>query len=303
MFNWEIFFSLLTSFLSVIVGFLAGRINKISRNDISKIIFYYLSPITFFAAPLQSDFNFNTLSVTLIIFTAGSIISIVSYFVFGFFWRDFNRNVLAFSSGLGNVGGFLLPAAISIFDERVFGLYLMGAVGNILYESSVGFFICSNHLQTTSKTIIKVLKVPTLIAFTIGCILASVGSHLPHFIFNFVNNIRSTYSILGMAMVGLGLSSITKFKIDRRFLSVALISKFIVYPTVIIICIVLDRLFFHWYNNNVHKVILLIALAPISPTTITVSSILNIDSEKITTAVLISTLFSLIYIPLVINIL
>lgn len=302
MFNLEIFFSILTSFFSVIVGFLAGRINKISRDNISKIIFYYLSPITFFVAPLQSDFNLNTLSITFVILIVGTLISIVTYFVLKFFWQDFNRNILAFASGFGNVGAFLLPAAVSMFDEKVFGLYLMGAVGNILYESSVGFFICSIHLQSPYKTLIKVLKVPTLIAFTIGCILASLGLHLPHFIDNFVNNIRSTYSVLGMSIVGLSLSTITRLKIDRKFLSTALISKFLVYPAVIIIFIILDKLFFHWYNNNVYKVILLISLAPISPNTIVFSSILNIDSEKITTAVLISTLIALIYIPVVINI-
>ena len=197
----------------------------------------------------------------------------------------------------------MLPIATALFDEYTLSMYMMAVVGINIYDCSLGYYICMRSFSSTKESITRVLRMPNLNAFALGCIFSFFGIELPIFLDDFIYNMRGTYSVLGMVVVGLGISSITSFYIDKKFTISLCLAKFIFYPLVINIVIILDKLFFNFFDNSVYYALQLISTAPIAANTIVMANLLNFSQEKVATSLLISMLIALIYIPLVCSLL
>ncbi|MES2214676.1 MAG: AEC family transporter [Pseudomonadota bacterium] len=294
-----VFFKIISVLLSVIIGFLAGRWSKVERDSIASLLFYFISPIVFFSIPCSTTLSLSSLSITLVTFVIATGLCSFSYYIFGKYWDDDTRNILAMSAGTGNGGYFMLPIAAALFDDYTLSIYMMATIGVNLYESSVGYYICAKSMTSTKESIIKVLKLPMLKAFALGCFCSVAGLTIPEFLDDFTYSMRSTFSILGMIMIGLGLSTIPKFEVDKRFTIAAFVSKFLFYPVAINIFILLDRYFLNFYDDHYYDALQLLAVAPMAANTIVIASIWKFNPEKVATTVLLSLLFALFYIPIV----
>lgn len=297
----SIFFKILSALLSVLIGFLAGRIAKVERDSISTLLFYFISPIVFFAAPASTTLSLSSISIVLLTFSISSVLCIASYKVFSLYWTDSTKNILALSAGTANGGYFTLPIAAAVFDDYTLGVYVLSVVGIGLYESTVGFYICSSDTSSIKDNIKRVLKMPMLNAFVLGCIISISGFTLPDFLDDFIYNMRGAYSILGMMMIGLGVSTLEKFEIDINFIICALLSKFLVFPVAINLFILLDKFIFHWYTHNCYLALQLLSTAPMAGNVIVMSSLLRINVERSAAAVLVSSIIASIYMPLMLS--
>lgn len=295
------FFKLLSALLSVVIGFLAGKFSKVSRDNIATLLFYFIAPIVFFAISANVDVSVVLFSITLITFLMSTIMAVVCYQLFAPYFDQKNRNILAASAGSANAGYFVLPVAISLFDDYTLSIYMMAVVGLSIYESSIGFFICARSFSSTRESIKKVLYLPNLNAFFLGSIFSMLGFSLPDFLDDFIYNMRSTYSVLGMIMIGLGISTLTTFEIDLKFTGAAFVAKFIFYPLLVNVFILLDKFVMQNYNSNYYQALQLLSIAPMAANTIVFASFMNMNPEKVATTVLLSALFSLIYMPTMIS--
>jgi predicted permease len=129
-----------------------------------------------------------------------------------------------------------------------------------------------------------------------------MGFQLPGFLHDFVSNMKGAYSILGMVMIGLALSTIQKFELDIKFTLAAFVSKFLFYPIAFNIFILIDKVFLHWYDTEYYNALQLLCVAPLATNTIVLSSLYKIYPEKVATAVILSLLFVLIYMPVMASI-
>lgn len=297
-----VFFKIVSILLSVIIGFIAGKFFRVERDSIASLLFYFIAPIVFFATPANTTLSLTALSITALVFVLCALMCLIAYHLFGLYWQDNTRNILAFSAGTSNCGYFMLPIATAIFDDHTLGVYMMGIVGVSLYESSVGFYISASSVTSTKENLKRIIKQPNLNAFALGCLISIMGITLPDFLDDFIYNMRSTYSILGMVMVGLGLSTLEKFDIDVKFTLAAVSSKCILQPLLINTFILLDKWLFHLYKDAHYYALYLLAVAPMGANTIVISSLLKFYPERVATAVLISALIDLFYVPLIVSI-
>ncbi len=297
-----VFFKTISVLLSVLIGFLAGRYSKVERDSIASLLFYFFSPIVFFAVPASTTLTFGALSITLVTFTIATMLAIGAYYVAGFFWQDHTRNIIALSAGTANSGYFMLPIAAALFDDYTLGIYMMAIIGVSVYESSIGFYICARSFSSTRESIIKVLKLPLLNAFALGCVFSFLGFTLPEFLDDFVYNMRGAFSILGMVMVGLGLSSLKTFEVDLKFTLATFTSKFICYPLIINIFILLDKYILGWYDQNYYNALQLMSSAPMAANIIVIASLQKFHPERVAATVLLSLLFVSIYMPIMVSI-
>lgn len=294
-----VFFKIVSILLSVIVGYVAGRLEKVERESIAALLFYFLAPIVFFSVPTRANLFLSDIGIAVITFTLSCILCGIAYIMYSSKFDEVSRNLLAMSAGSGNTGYFMLPIVASIFDDFTLSIYMMAVVGVNIYESSVGYYICARSISSTRESIKQIMKLPMLHAFCIGCICSFLGFTLPDFLEDFLDNMRATYSVLGMMMIGLGLSKIKNFVIDVKFTLACFFSKFVMFPAVIYIFIILDTFIFHWYDIPEHQALLLLSSAPMAANTIVISSLLKFQPERVASSVLLSCLFSLIYIPIV----
>jgi malate permease and related proteins len=115
-------------------------------------------------------------------------------------------------------------------------------------------------------------------------------------------HIKGTYIVLGMMIIGLSLATLPHFNLDKKFLGMTFLAKFLAWPVMVLIVNALDAHFFGIYTHDIHKALMLIAIVPIAVNTVIVSSLLDSKSEKAAAAVLLSTLFALVYVPVMVAI-
>lgn len=297
-----VFFKTISVLLSVVIGFLAGRYSKVERDSIASLLFYFISPIVFFAIPASTTLTLSALSVTVVVFFIATSLSIFSYYFFGRYWLDHTRNIIALSAGTANGGYFMLPIAATLFDDYVLSIYMMAVIGINIFESSVGFYICARSFANSSESILKVVKLPILNGFLLGCLFSFAGFTLPDFLDDFIYNMRGAFSILGMVMVGLALSALQKFEIDIKFTLATFMAKFLFYPLGVNIFILLDKFVLGWYDENYYNALRLLSTAPMAANVIFIASLQKFYPEKVATTVFLSLLFGVVYIPVMVTI-
>ena len=298
-----VFFKIISMLFTVAIGFAAGRFSNVERDSIASLLFYFIAPIVFFAIPASVNLTFSALSITLISFSISSCLCVSSYFILGKIWQDEHRNILALSSGTANAGYFMLPIASALFDEYTLSIYLMGVIGINLFEMSLGFYMGARTMSSALDSVKKVVKLPILNAFIAGCIMSSLGFTIPDMFDDFVASMRGSYSILGMIMIGLGLSSLQRIEVDWKFTAAGLALKFIYYPLATCLFILCDYYIFGWYDYNYYNALVILSVAPMAANIIVVSSILKFHPEKVAMTVLLSSIFSLIYTPIMLGLL
>ncbi|WPY01110.1 AEC family transporter [Candidatus Trichorickettsia mobilis] len=297
-----VFLKTVSVLLSVVIGFLAGRYSNVEKESIASLLFYFISPIVFFAIPASTTLTFSALSITLVTFLIASGLSVFSYHFFGRYWQDHTKNIIAFSAGNANVGYFMLPIAAALFDDYTLSIYMMAIIGITIYESSIGYYFCARSFSSTKDSIIKIFKLPTLNSFFLGCCFSFANLELPDFLDDFIYSMRGAYSILGMIMVGLGISKLHKFEIDLKFTLATFTAKFVFYPIAINIFIVLDRFIMKWYDENYYNALQLLSTAPMAANIIVIASLQKFHPERVAATVLLSLLFVLIYMPVMVGI-
>merc|ERR1712035_162867 len=82
----------------------------------------------------------------------------------------------------------MLPIAAALFDDYTLSIYMMAVIGVNIYECSVGFYICMRSFANTTDSILKVVKLPILNAFFLGCLFSFCGFTLPDFLDDFIYN-------------------------------------------------------------------------------------------------------------------
>ena len=293
----KIFFKILAILLNIIVGYSAGASKKVDRDSIASLLFYFVSPIVFFAIPASTTLGVIELSITCVTFTTSCLVSLVNYHVLGKVFNDPRRNILATSSGTANTGFFMLPIAASIFDGYTLSIYMMGVIGVNVYEASLGYYFCARSVTSTKESIKQVLRLPILHAFFLGCLFSFAGFTLPDFLDDFIYNIRCTYSVLGIFMIGFGLSSMTSLSMDWQFASIAFVNKFVIYPIAIAGFILLDKEMFKFYDKVHYDALRLISYAPMGTSTILFSTIVKYPPAVTAACVLLSCILALVYVP------
>lgn len=206
-------------------------------------------------------------------------------------------NLTGFAAGNANTGYFGLPVAMQLFGPDVVGVAVFFFVGFILYENSVGFYVAARGKNSARESIRRLLKIPTIYAFTIGVFLNFVGVQLPEVFHGLAINFRGAYSVLGMMLIGVGVSQIEKLQIDWKFLITTHVAKFLAWPIVIGTIVFVDSLFFHLYSQQTHQIMILMASTPMAANTVAFATELKIEPDKAALAVLVSTIVALFFIP------
>jgi predicted permease len=75
--------------------------------------------------------------------------------------------------------------------------------------------------------------------------------------------------------------------------------KFVLWPVLALVLIVTDNLLTHLFSEQVHKILMLLAIMPLPANAVAFSLQLDVQPDKASTQVFLSTVFALIYIPII----
>lgn len=120
---------------------------------------------------------------------------------------------------------------------------------------------------------------------------------MPEIYTDFIEPMKGVYVVLGMMLIGIGLSGLTELKFDLKFIGMTFLAKFLAWPLLVLLIITLDQTFFGAYDPISYKVLILVSIVPLAVNTIIMSTLTHCHPERSAATVLLSTLFALVYVP------
>ena len=85
-----------------------------------------------------------------------------------------------------------------------------------------------------------------------------------------------------------------------KFIPEQFLGKFIFWPLLMLALISLDFYIFKIYDYEIYRAFILLSIVPIAANTVIFATVLNVYPEKVSSAVLFSTIFALVYVPAII---
>lgn len=283
------------------LGYLSGKYLKVQKETIGSLLLYIFIPVVYFTSVATTPLTASTLSLPILFFILCSVICLLFLFIGKHIWKDAIKNICAQAAGGGNYAYFAIPVALAIFGQQAVGLVVLSGLGFVLYENTIGFFVAATGNYTVKESLKRLLKLPALWATIIGFIINILHIELGQVFLDMANNFRGGFTILGMMLVGLGLSAIDidEYKPDYKYILTTFFARFIVWPISIILIIFIDKNFFHFYNNTLYSILTLMSIIPLAANSIVYAIELKIDSRNVAMGVLLSTIIALFLIPFV----
>lgn len=295
-----IFLKVIPIYMNVLLGYLSTKFLKVQRESIASLLIYILGPIVVFSATVSVKIDLALAFLPIFLYLFSSIIAFISLYLFKNSWNDPSGNILSFSAGTGNTGYFGIPLAVIFFEPSLADIFIFTVLASLLYESTTGFYVTAKGNFTIKESLKKISRLPILYAFILGLIFNLLGFSIPDIISSYTSQFKGAYGILGMMMLGMGLIGLknTEGNFDIKFIAITHIIKFAFWPLAILFCIYVDRTFLMFLNEDLYKVMFLFSIVPLAGNTVTLAILLNAKPEKASLAVFISTLISIVLIPL-----
>lgn len=290
-------------YITIVIGYIAAKFFNVDKKDIGRVVIYIIAPVIVFYGTFTTPLSFTTLSLPVLFFVICCSMSLL-FFIIGkwVYKEDSTKNILAFAAATGNTGYFGIPVAVAILGQDAFGLVVMLILGVILYEHTLGFYITARGSYSKKESIKKVITLPSVYAFFVGIAFNILNIKLDSNIVDVINSFKGAYVVFGMMLIGMGLVG-TKIKnFDFKFISLTFFAKFLIYPLVIALVIWLDSSLFHIYNRYIYNVLIIMSVVPLAANTVALATELKVQPGKAAIAVLLSTCFALVYIPLIASI-
>lgn len=297
---FSLFLAMIAKLLPLYVTMGAGYGLQRATGDLMRALallqIYFLAPIVVLTNVMKLDVEPSMLGLPLVF----TFISVMIATITRFALRHGDQNVMPAivqASGTANTGYLGIPVATILFPPEILPLYIFVMVGGIIYESSVGYYYIARSRFSPMDALKKLATLPVLYALILGLVLGHFNVTVPEMWQGFIQNIMGAYVIIGALIIGYGIAMVKTWKFDWAFLSTILAIKHAVWPAVMIAVIMLDTAYLQWFTPDFHKILLLFAILPLAANTAAFAALFNIAPERSATAVALSTILSLILIP------
>ncbi|PMR77135.1 AEC family transporter [Billgrantia endophytica] len=279
------------------LGWLCARPLAIDPRPIATLLIYIIAPLTFFRGLTLGGPTPSHLLLTLGLFLVASLLAIaVSRLVRPFFPAE-EAAVLAFSAGTGNTGYFGLPIAMVLLPPEGVTQYLFCLLGITLYEFTVGFYISARGQFSVRQSLVKITRLPLIHAFLAALLVSGLGVTMPAMLMDSLEVFPSTYTLLGMMIIGMTLGRVSIREIDARFVGACVAVRFGLWP-LLALAAVLGLQALVALPDELAMVLLLLGVVPMAANVVVVAMELSIRPEKGAIAVLLTTLAAPLVIPL-----
>jgi predicted permease len=284
--------------LLIVLGVLAGRVLKVDKEMVGKLLIYVIYPVMVFQSIGTMELNWQLFLLTPFFFVIGVVFCLIFLVIGKMFFRDSTANLLAFGAGMGNTGYFGFPLVRALFSDAVFPAALLIDIGMGIYQHSVGAFVAAKGNRTVRESVMTVLKLPPIYAMLAAIAWNAAGFGLPAPLNELGLQMRGAYVALGMMLVGIGLCARTTEGTDFRYLSLVFFAKFLVWPAAMLGIIWIDANVTQVFSTPVHQVMLAQSIVPVAANVVAYAAAFRLHPAKAANAVFASTVFAFIYVPL-----
>lgn len=295
-----LFYKLLPLYITVALGWVAGRYLQASGKHIAGIMLYIVTPSVVFSGVMAAPLSPEVILLPFLTFTMCSVLGLVHLLLAKRVITDGSASIIPLSVGTGNTGYFGIPVALLLFGQEGLALYIVCMLGTTLFETSVGFYLAARGRYGLKEALVRVVRLPSVYAFGLAVLLNLSGFSIPEVFTPLFDNLRGAYSILGMMIIGMGILSFRGLAGNLRFTGLAFFGKFVSWPIAAMVFWWLDASFFGIYSLAVYQAIFLISITPIAANTVVIATLLDTAPKQAAGTALLSTLFALAFIPVMV---
>ena len=297
----DIFFLLLTSaaplLILIALGYFAGKKFAVDTATMANIVIFIISPVVMFGAVARLPLQANYFLLPIAIFIFAALMTLGTSAIAHKVLKNNMANLIGMGSATANTGYFGLPIILALFDPSNAGLYLLMTFALTINESSFAYYVGARGKHTIRESFIKVLKLPTLYALVLGLAVNLSGVTLPVIFNTYWDKFAGSWTIIGMMLLGVALSKY-KLQINWTLLGSLSFTKFILWPAFMLGLALADQTWFHLYDPRIYKMLLVIGCVPVAANVVAYATHLDIKPGEAAVAVLITTLISVFYLPL-----
>ncbi|OEY65522.1 AEC family transporter [Marinobacter sp. X15-166B] len=287
-------------YITVLLGWIAGRFLDASGRHIAGIMLYIVTPSVVFSGVMAAPLSAEVILLPVLVFCLCSVIGGAHLWLAQRWITDGSAGVMPLSVGTGNTGYFGIPVALLLFGEQGLALYIVCMLGTTLFENSLGFYLAARGRYDYKDALRRVVRLPSVYAFILGVALNLSGASVPLVFEPLFDNLRGAYSIFGMMIIGMGIVSFRGLAGNWRFTGLAFFGKFVVWPAVALGFWWLDSQVLGVYEPAVHQAIFLLSITPIAANTVVMATLLDAAPRQAAGTTLLSTLVALVYIPVMV---
>ena len=293
-----LFSNIFPLYVLIALGFLAGRFFGVDIKSLGALALYIFMPIAVFGYIIKLDFQPIYAGLPVFVYVFMTVMMLVWFKIARRIYSDSRSSLLTMCACWGNMGYFGLPLVIALFPAEQIGIYMFMVVGCIFLEATIGYYIWQRGNLDVRQSLINVLKFPSLYAVLIGLALNFSNVEMSDQVHTYWEYFRGAYIISGMMIIGGALANVKRFVIAPRFMSLAFLGKFVVWPMTALAFIFADMHFIGLFDPTIHKMFFVLSIVPPGANIAAFAASLNISPEKAASTILLSTFFALFSIPL-----
>ncbi|WP_240452222.1 AEC family transporter [Virgibacillus sp. YIM 98842] len=280
------------------IGFIAQRLLRLETQVISKFALYILVPFLVFRTFYEQSINVSY--SYMIIYMLGlciAIILIVNILSKVFGYSEQQRCGLVLSSAFMNNGNYGTPLVLFLFGVEGMKIAIVLMVIQQLLMSTLGVYYAAKG-SPDHDGVKAALKAVRRLPMVYGAILGVAFNllEIP------LGNIKNGIDIIAdaaiptiMVTLGMQLANITIQKVDWKKLSTALTLKLVTAPIIAALIVLTMPI-----DEMSKQIMIIMAATPTAANTTMYAIQFKVESQNVSSATLISTIMSLVTIPIVI---
>lgn len=286
-------------FLFAIIGYILAKTGVIKAEQtkiLSSLIVYVFSPavcLDSFSKNFTTEYLSQKYELFIIAIVIVVLLGIASYFAAKCFSKDhYERNIYTYSLVTPNYGYMGYALAAGIFgDEMLMNVIIVG-IPLTVFIYTIGFPMLTDVKKVNIKNLIN----PALVTIVIGSIIGLASIKIPEIFQSFFSNAGSCMAPIAMLLMGI---TISEFKLSELFknykIYILALLRLIIIPLIIATAL--------WFVLPKEFIIpiLLVYILPCGLNTVVFPRLVGKNCEIGAGIALISSLFSIITIPIWLN--
>lgn len=295
------FWILLPIFAIFVVGFISQKFLHFDIPNLSKMSLYVLSPFlafkTFYSYPISIDYFYYVGYIFALCLSLVLLISLISK---ALKFDEQTRCGMILSACFMNNGNYGTPVILVLFSATGFDIAIIMMVLQLFVMSTIGTYYAAKGSAKSVRgnpaknAVIKVFKMPVTYAAILGIIFQLFGIPISESLDGSISMIGEASIVIIMIILGMQLATIQLTTIDYPKLTINLVVKMIISPLIALLLVALMPI-----DLASKQILIILAAMPAAANTTLLAVHFDTKPELVSSATFISTLLSLVTLPIV----
>jgi len=289
-------------FLIFVTGFIGQRKLRLNVGSVATMTLYLMVPFlvfnTFYTNELDASYLYYFLFNILVVVALSTTTLLIAKAIKA---DKAHTSAMLLATAFPNMGNYGAPIVLFAFGKTAFSYAVITMIIQSLFINTVGMFIAAyggKKAATTKSALISVLKMPVLLSVILGISFRALHLELPETLLQGISMVGEASIPAVMLVLGMQLAQIKAERFEWKYIVSIAFSRLILSPILIALLVS-----FLPISHLLKNVFIVLSAMPIAANTTLLAVQFNTKPNLVSYLTLITTVSSLISIPVLLHIL